>query len=116
MQEKPKKSIGDDILEPKLITTIRYKRVKNEMRSLTRILRQKFESNLVENIKTSPNKFWSYVKSKTKTGSKIQPLKKTDGSEAMTAKDTAETLNPFFSSTFRKNDWMTFRLPQMNHF
>ena len=75
----------------------RYTRTRStELRSLTRMLRFTFENNLAQSVKTSPKTFWSYVKSKTKTRSKIPPLKKTDGSEAKTAKENAETLNSFF--------------------
>ena len=78
----------------------RFNTAKNELRSLTRNLRLKFESTIAENIKTSPKSFWSYVKSKTKTRCKIPPLKKTDGTEAVTALEKAQILNTFFSSTF----------------
>ena len=40
------------------------------------------------------------MKSKTKTNCKNPPLTKTDGSEATTSIDKAETLNNFFSSNF----------------
>ena len=52
----------------------RYTKVKNELRSLTRKLRMQFEKGIAENIKVSPKKCWSYVK--TKTRSKIPILMK----------------------------------------
>ena len=78
----------------------RYNTVKNELRSLTRKLRLEFDKSIVQNIKCSPKSFWAYVKSKTKKNCKIPPLTKTDGSEATTSIDKAETLNNFFSSNF----------------
>ena len=78
----------------------RYRKVKNELRSLTRKLKQKFEANIAANIKTSPKSFWSYVKTKTKAKSKIPVLIKPDGTEAISAYDKAETFNNFFSSSF----------------
>ena len=48
--------------------------------------------------------FWSYVKSKTKTGSKIPILMKMDGSETVTAPKKAETRNSFFSSNFTEEN------------
>ena len=78
----------------------RFTRVKNDLRSLTRKLRLQFEYNIVHDIKASPKKFWSYVKSKTKTTSKIPSLRKADGTIAETALEKAELLNNFFSSTF----------------
>ena len=80
----------------------RYRTVKNELRSMTRKLRQDFEKTLAQNIKASPKRFWSYVRSRTKTRIKIPVLKKNDGTEAVTDKEKAETLNSFFSSTFTK--------------
>ena len=78
----------------------RYCTFKKELRSLTRKLRLEYERSIAQNIKSSPKSFWSYVKSKTKTKCKIPPLGKTDGSEAMTSIDKAETLNKFFSNNF----------------
>ena len=78
----------------------RYITVKNELRSLTRNLRIKFENDIAQCIKSASKKFWSYVRSKTKTRSRIPTLKKQDGTEAATASDKTETLNKYFSSTF----------------
>ena len=74
----------------------RFTRVKIDLRSLTRKLRLQFEYNIVHDIKASPKKFWSYVKSKTKTTSKIPSLRKADGTIAETALEKAELLNNFF--------------------
>ena len=78
----------------------RYITVKNELRSLSRNLRIQFENDIAQNIKSAPKNFWSYVKSKGKTRSRIPTLQKPDGTEAVTAIDKAETLNRFFGSTF----------------
>ena len=75
-------------------------KAKNELRSLTRKLREQFEMCIAQNNKISPKSFWSYVKSKTKTRAKIPSLKKADDTEAVTAYDKAETLNIYFSSSF----------------
>ena len=45
----------------------------------------------------TPKKFWSDVKLKTKTRSKI-PIIMEDGTELITTTEKAETLNRFFSS------------------
>lgn len=79
---------------------MRYKRVKNKLRSLTRKLRVEFENKIAMDIKTKPKKFWSYVKSRTKTRCKIPALKKEDGSMVSTAAEKAELLNKFFGSIF----------------
>ena len=78
----------------------RYRRVKNELRTITRRLRESFESNIAKEVKNQPKKFWAYVNSRTKTRSKIPPLKNDDGSKAITAAEKAEALNRFFSSVF----------------
>ena len=67
---------------------------------MTRTLRIQFEYNVAQDVKNSPKKFWSYVKSKTKVRSKIPNLRKADGTEATTMIAKAETLNKFFSSIF----------------
>ena len=79
---------------------MQYQQVKNELRSLTRKLRFDFESKLAMEIKMDPKKYWAYVKSKTKTRSKIPSLMKEDGSKASTAAEKAEVLNSFFGSVF----------------
>ena len=78
----------------------RYRRVKNELRTITRRLRETFESNIAIEVKNQPKKFWADVNSRTKTRSKIPPLKNDDGSKAITAAEKAEALNRFFSSVF----------------
>lgn len=82
----------------------RYKTTKNQLRSLTRSLRNKFENNIVQDLKLAPKKFWSYVKSRTKTRSRIPTLRKKDGSDAVNDLDKAEALNDFFCSTFTNED------------
>ena len=81
----------------------RYRSVKNRLRSLTRMLRRDFEGQLARDVKNEPKKFWAYVKSKTKTRSKIPPLM-SDGTLASTDKEKAEVLNKFFSSVFTVED------------
>ena len=56
--------------------------------------------NIALNIKNKPKPFWSYVRSKMKSKSKIPLLNKLDGTKAFDAKDKAQTLNSFFSSIF----------------
>ena len=74
--------------------------VKNELRTLTRNLSVNFEMNMALNMKNTPKSFWSYVRSKMKSKSKIPPLNKPDGTKAFDAKDKAETLNSYFSGIF----------------
>ena len=78
----------------------RYKRVKNDLRVLTRRLREQFENNIVGDLKSAPKKFWSYVKSRTKVRNKIPTLMRSDGSSAVSAKEKAETFNNYFCTMF----------------
>ena len=48
----------------------RFRQAKNNLRTLTRRLRLNFERDIAEDSKRAPKKFWSYVKSRTKTRSK----------------------------------------------
>ena len=82
----------------------RYRQVKNKLRSLTRQLRRNFENDIAEDAKRAPKKFWSYVKSRTKTQSKIPILRRKDGTSASTPLDKADALNEFFSSVFTDED------------
>ena len=76
-----------------------YKRAKNKLRSLTRTQRITFERKLANDVKKEPKKFWAYVKSRTKSRSKI-PCLRTKETNASTAEEKAEALNEFFSSVF----------------
>ena len=49
----------------------KFVRCKNNLRSLTRTLRENFENALSNKIKNSPKPFWSYVQSKLTTKVKI---------------------------------------------
>ena len=58
----------------------------------------------MHDIKASPKKFWSYVKSKIKTISKIPSLRKADGTLVDIASEKAEVLNEIFCSTFTNEE------------
>ena len=83
---------------------------------MTRKLRIQFELNIVNDIKASPKKFWSYVKSRTKTKGVIPSLKKSDGTEASTPSEKAEVLNGLFASTFTDENLQDFPPDESNQF
>ena len=85
----------------------RYKGAKNSLRTLSRRLREEFEKSIAADSKSAPKKFWSYVKSRTKTRSKIPSLKRKNGLLAVTASERAEALNEFFATTFTVEDTST---------
>ena len=62
-----------------LIDYARFKRCRNELRALTRSLRQQFESQLAADIKVNPKAFWRYSKSRMKTRSGVDDLQDEDG-------------------------------------
>jgi hypothetical protein len=83
---------------------LRFVRAKNDLRRLTRKLRSEFERKIALEVKTAPKKFWAYVKSRTKTRTKMPSLERKDKSLASSDTEKAEILNTFFASTFTKED------------
>ena len=86
---------------------------KNDLRSLTRSLRRMFEKKLANNSKNNPKPFWSHVKSKLKTRTKISNLTKADGSTACTSKEKEDVLNAYFGNVYKEE---TGELPQHKYY
>ena len=83
----------------------RYRRVKNQLRSLTRRLRINFENDIARNLKSAPKKYWAYVKSRNKLRNEIPILSRKDESTASTPLEKANVLkNDYFSSVFTEED------------
>ena len=78
----------------------RYIRCRNDLRRLTRNLRQNFEKKLAKDAKQDSKAFWRYVHSRTKTRTRVEDLKQEDGSIATEDSNKAGVLNSFFSSMF----------------
>ena len=74
-----------------MITTF-IKEVKDRLRNLTRYLHTQFENILAQDTKLAPKKFFSSVKSNTKSCSKVLSLMRKDGTEAMSVSERAEAL------------------------
>ncbi len=90
-----------------------YCRVRNQVRKLTRRLHKIYELEIAKDAKTNPKKFWSYVKSKTKTRDGISDLyvKDTRGNVVgMTESDEekANTLSKQFASVFTQESENNF--------
>ena len=81
---------------------VNFVKCKNEMRSATRKLRKEFEISLASRSKSGPKMFWSYVKSKLKTRTRIPTLKNSNGTVASTPREKAEALNNFFGSIYKQ--------------
>jgi hypothetical protein len=78
-----------------------YKRLRNQIRHLTRQAKKKHEQTIARQVKTNPKVFWKYVGSKLKTHTKIPDLKiNNEGAytTATTDKQKADALGKYFSS------------------
>ena len=76
-------------------------RCKNNLRFLTRTLRNNCEKALANKIKNSTKPFSSYVESKLKTKVKILTLTKLDGTNAYNSLEKSEALNEYFGNVYQ---------------
>ena len=83
-----------------------YNRCRNKVRYLSRKAIKAHEKTIVESVKVNPKKFWSYVKSKTKTTTSIPDLYADEGKERLVNSDhdKADVLGEFFTSVFIRDD------------
>ncbi len=81
-----------------------YARQRNRVRKLTRTAKKQYESNLAEQAKENPKRFWRYAKSKLKTKEGVADLEETlaDGTQtkSTTNEEKASTLSDYFSSVY----------------
>ena len=82
---------------------VKFVKCKNHLRSLTRNLRKTFAKTLASKSKTSLKSFWSYVKSKLKSGIKVPTLTKSDGTNAYNLREKADALNEFLEAFTKKS-------------
>ena len=78
---------------------VEYKRVLKKTTLEYRVA-QKIKIKLAQGIKSNPNFFYSYVRSKSQTKYKVAPLKDNSGNFVSADKDMLEVFNTFFSSVF----------------
>ena len=81
-----------------------YSKIRNHSTSMVRKARQLFETNLASNIKTNPNKFWSYVNQITKVKPGFSMLEREDGTVIANDVDIAKSLNNYFCSVFTREN------------
>ena len=93
-----------------------YCRIRNKVRKKTRQAKKRYESSIVNSIKTNPKAFWRYAQQTNKTKVGIPTLDRGDDShnKAETDEEKAETLASFFSKVFTKEP--EDDLPQENPF
>ena len=82
----------------------RFAQLRNQLRGLTRRLRACFEHNLAQDLKSNPNAFWKYVRTRMKTTSRICDLYMGNGRMASTNKEKADILNSFFCGVFTREN------------
>ena len=80
----------------------RYKASRNKVTSECRLARYEYEKGLASQIKGDNKQLWKYVRSKTKTVTKVNRLKVPDGTLTTNDRETANVLNEFFASVFEK--------------
>ena len=83
----------------------RYKASRITVTSEFRLARYEYEKGLgclASQIKRDNKQFWKYVRSKTKTVTKVNRLKVPDGTLTTNDRETANVLNEFFASVFEK--------------
>ena len=78
-----------------------FLKCKNQLRSMTRMLRKNFEQTLAKISKISPKSFWACLKSRLKTRPIIPTLSKQDESKAFTPREKAEALHVFFGTVYQ---------------
>lgn len=87
-----------------VIDYIRFTRVRNKLRTLTRNLRATFERQLVADIRSNVKGFWKYTGSRLRTKTRVEDLQAEDGTMARENRDKANVLNHYFRSIFTVED------------
>jgi site-specific recombinase XerC len=65
-----------------------YRRIKNQIRQLTRKARKLLEKNIASNVKSNPKLFWKYSQHKLKSKSSIPDLQKTANPKTFSNSDS----------------------------
>ena len=81
-----------------------YKTARNRVTAEVRKAKYEYEKNLSAKIKTDNKIFWSYVRKHTKTKTVVSKLQMPNGELSSTSQETANTLNNYFASVFKKEN------------
>ena len=84
-----------------------YCQARNELRKLTRSLRESYERRLASNRKIDVKHFWKYVNSRLKIRPTINSLYRDDNSVTYSDQEKCELFNHYFSSVFTNEDCST---------
>ena len=90
---------------------IEYKRVSNKAVKEYRKAKRKFEKKLVNNIKTNPKSFYSYVRSKSRTKDAVGPVLDSNGQLIDNDVQMCEEFNSYYSSVFTREN-LNVELPE----
>ena len=94
-----------------------YCRARNQLRSLTRRIRNNFEKGIAKEVKKNPKAIWKYIKSKSKTKEGVSDLnvdpKDTTSPLTKSNQEKAQVLGKFFSSVF--TDELAGAIPEPPH-
>ena len=85
----------------------KYKKLRNQIRKITRSLHRVEQNEVARSAKTNPKKFWAYVKNKTSIKSTIGDIKtRIDDKEIILSNDLdkASAFSSYFSSVFTLDD------------
>ena len=85
----------------------RFCRCRNQLRKLSRSLREDFEHRISKEVKHNPKVFWKYLNPRLKTKSGIEVLKDDQGNLTNNDQAKATILNKYFASVFTKEDLST---------
>ena len=84
-------------------TEKKFRVLRNRIKNLINHKARIYVNNLCENLYGNPKKFWSFLKTKTKSNSLPQILRTINGIEAKTDLEKANLLNDYFYSTFNQH-------------
>ena len=106
---KKKNRLWTRYMETKDNNTLnKYKLISNQLRTETRNILRKEQSEIAKSCKKNPKKFWNYIKSRTKNYSNIGDIKYKNTKEevhvAKTNEEKAEAFCDYFSSVFTQEN------------
>jgi len=97
--------------EPDYTKHIKYKKMRDTIRTEIKAAKKEFEEKLANNIKEDPKSFYHYVRTKQRTKVKVGPLNDDKGGLITEDEEMCELLNTYFGSVFTVED--TSNLPEV---
>jgi ribonuclease P/MRP protein subunit RPP40 len=83
---------------------LKYKSYRNKVTHKIRSTKRDFENNIASRIKDDPKSFFAYVRNKSKSKTKIGPLKNDQGELISECSEMSELLNKYFTTVFTSED------------